>query len=110
MTPRERLTIVAEILEARPEDDEHFDIRVFVSHRPCGTVACALGWAAMDPRLNDDGFGLHPGNVPLWNQGTNLKFFDLEPHVYQSIFYSDGYENFPGPHDVARKIRGVLAT
>lgn len=47
----ERFEMLVEVLERAP--DENFDIRSWgFSLANCGTTACALGWAAIDPVLS----------------------------------------------------------
>jgi len=63
MTPRERLKYLAEnVLSNVPP--ANFDMFFWKSDRAeCGTVACACGWAAMNPVLNQEGLDIiNPGS------------------------------------------------
>lgn len=134
MTPRERLTRLAEILEARPAVDPHFNIEIY----SCGSSACALGWGARDPVLNAEGLILRglsrnatypPGDttaavVRVSNDRSFEEFFGLNRHGpvregdplgndYTNevwwLFHPPTYSPKPGPHDVARRIRQILS-
>lgn len=113
MTPRQRLIRLRDILRARPKADPNFDISVYVSERRCGTVACAIGWGAMDPVLNAEGLKLDEAGVPDINGSINVlkglqEFFRLSnPHY---LFFCSGWNtpNFIGPHDVADRIEEIM--
>ncbi len=54
---RERLNIQIDVL--RQVEAEHFHMDTWADqHGPCGTTCCALGWAALDPRLQAEGLRL----------------------------------------------------
>lgn len=49
-TYRDRLLFLADFLMSLPK--EKFDYNIYMIDTECGTVACALGWAATLPKFN----------------------------------------------------------
>lgn len=91
---RKRLLRLREILIALPA--EKFSIDGWVSE--CGTVACAGGWAAMDPELKAEGLELRQGNqfmVPMFAGTGGFRalqlFFGMPEDVSFWVFSEDGY-------------------
>lgn len=91
----QRLKRLITVLEnLRPEQ---FNIRTFGRETNCGTVACAVGWGALDPELMSQGLSAEPGSIGNYIRFGGLKynaaiqaFFDLD--VWQTrIFYRDHY-------------------
>lgn len=110
---RERLTHLITVLEGVPK--KAFDIWLF--RNECGTAACAVGWAGMDPVFQAQGFRLEVnayGGYPVFeNHGawTSIEvFFDLPAEVAKYLF--SGYEYSvlePTPQHVIYRIKEVLA-
>ena len=67
---RERLELLIDVLSKVPLP--RFDIGTWGMHNKCGTVACALGWAALDPRMNEQGlmmfYATQDGDYPYMQQ------------------------------------------
>lgn len=87
-----RLLRLAEILDDVPP--ERFDLWLYSSD-DCGTVACALGHAAVDREFNREGFKLeliddYLQPVYCGEKGVLAakRFFDLEGGVLGRLFYS----------------------
>lgn len=59
---RERLQRVADLM--RSIDPAKFDLDVWQRQYSCGTVACAVGYAAFDPAFIAEGFTLQPHAYP----------------------------------------------
>lgn len=47
-------------------DAKHFDLTNWASPR-CGTTACAVGWAALDPGFREEGFHLVAIKTRVWS-------------------------------------------
>lgn len=96
--------------------------------KPCGTAACAIGWAACDPWFKEQGLSIRAealsksGN-PKWLvphfQGARgfeaaAKLFGIEVYVAQVLF--DPHEYFPDedvgttPRDVIDRINHLIRT
>jgi hypothetical protein len=49
---QERLEMLIDVLQRVQDDDLPFDMGAWIERKsPCGTSACALGYAALDPRF-----------------------------------------------------------
>lgn len=79
----------------------------FITEIPCGTAACACGWAAVDPWFRKRGFKLafsYFNTCPDF-QGVRADeaaktFFDLHHGGFSELFVDDGT-----PKQVAKRIR-----
>ena len=110
MTPRERLIRLAEVLEARPAEDPHFDLSIYAVFRGCHTTACAIGWGALDPILMKEGLRLtsngqnvvHAEALP--KTGAGAPQFDGEPSTkfYARFFGLDDKRPRQVPEGVLR--------
>ncbi len=115
---RHRLEVLSKFLRTVPV--EEFDIETWRS--PCGTTACAVGWACTIPefkeaglllRADDDGlfepvFLTPNGELIDWIAVEN--FFDITRWAALSLFHYDAYAEFDlTPSDVADKIDTLLA-
>lgn len=118
-TGHKRLLKLADILRAVPR--KQFDMNQWTKDESCGTVACAAGWACMDPGFRRA--GLHLVETTNWC-GTNLfpalteadgyveknewraleKFFDLTPREAELLFMP-GQARYDTPKCVADHIR-----
>ena len=136
---KERLLVLADFLETSVPK-ERFDLDEWVGdvegdpeldpktleYKPCGTSACASGWAATIPNFQKAGFVLVVDNGDLspsyrgklgWEAVAS--FFgltDCEPDCYpnngtdlHSIFVTQAYKSSPTPKQVAKRIRQVVA-
>lgn len=79
----ERVARLVEVLDEVARCDAPFDIKRWA----CGTTACALGWAARDPRLNREGLRLRPHSV----QRCRLDGCE-EPYFSDHSGYHLGYD------------------
>lgn len=139
---RKRLTHMLRVLEALPPE-QHFDLELwagFVDKKgitstdrdhlpePCGTTACACGYAALDPWFQKQGLTLHDkdteekiANVKAFNASLKTAvqydlrfrhtapcdFFGITNEAFDALFLADSYAQ-PTRHNVIRRIRGVL--
>jgi hypothetical protein len=84
----------------------------YLKEIPCGTAACACGWAAIDPWFRKRGFRLytngysvvHPRFDGFGADEAVSKFFDLPPYGFRGLFVEDGT-----PKQVAKRIRKFVA-
>jgi hypothetical protein len=95
----------------------HFDLNVFVAenyNQSCGTTACALGLAALDPRFNSEGLALSPYGIPKFDDEAGFdaarKFFDLDWEANHHLFSADHYPSAlqDSPLAVADRVRRLL--
>ncbi len=124
---RERLAKLATLLMTVP--DKHFDMSVWRDGEDCGTAACAVGHAAMDPWFNARGLKLQKRNKLMSRPGHSwIPFFQGRTRKYLSLkaaqaFFGLSYEDaghlfLPRkyrnegldvkPSTVARRIRTLL--
>ena len=91
----------------------------------CGTGACVIGHAALDPTFNAEGFVMETSNLlkakpfrePAYNDGAqhhtgwpaSYKFFDLTPVEAHYLFSEDFYATTATPQDVIGRINEVIA-
>ena len=115
MTPRERLTHLAALLDTVPS--ERFNLSLWVdSTQECGFAGCAVGWATHDRALKAEGLTFDdscgagaPTFEGLRNWPAVELFFGLEVGAADHLF---GPWNYPGPRTpaaVAARIREHLA-
>lgn len=124
-----RLVVLETKLRSIPES--RFDISTWVGTKElpwggaedlsCGTVACALGWAATIPEFRELGLRLerreilgtqHAGLVAFEQEhgfGAAGKFFDLSLKASLYIFSASNYALRPTPTQVADRIAGLIA-
>lgn len=81
----------------------------------CSTAACAAGFAALDPVLNEQGF-LLDDDMPFFNYATGYvackAFFGLTHAQADYLFFPGTYNDRPtaiSPMDVVKRVREVLA-
>lgn len=91
----------------------------------CGTVACAVGHAAMMPEFNAEGLRMisEAGNhrygdaYPCYTEGIKthyspwdaaMKFFGLSWQDANHLFSSTHYDLPPTPAEVSARIRGLV--
>ncbi len=108
---RERLKRLAEILDAVPP--AQFDLGFWYTKTDCGTIACAGGWAALDPGFQADGLKPDAGMPTYAGErgfAALIRFFGLSS---VTLFMPYGYplHRYPGrirPADVAARVRELL--
>lgn len=123
----ERLTKLAELLDKVAAANKPFNLAVWINdpdsetsdpqHKAgeCGTVACAVGYAACDPWFNAQGLSLVGGEPAItgveegWDS-VEL-FFDLGEGDARYLFCSSRYGTGPdtSPSQVAARIREFIA-
>lgn len=85
---RERLELLIDVLSKVPPPQ--FDIGTWGMHHKCGTVACALGWAALDPRMNEQGlmmfYATQDGDYPYMQQIGAEQIAALPPDTDYDVF------------------------
>jgi hypothetical protein len=104
MPDLKRLQRLREIVAAKEPD------QVNMEQWKCGTTACALGWASLDPTFNKEGLNLELGPnywgetawIPTYNGSTmydaGARFFDLFLDEAQELFdpvTEDEWELYP---------------
>lgn len=107
----ERLQQVVRVLEELPKN-AMFDLAVFVDETKCGTVACAVGWAAQDTWFKRRGFNLkqftRTSFVPVFRDMEDWDavetFFGLDDSDSAFLFCEQFYER-GSRYDVIRRIR-----
>jgi hypothetical protein len=91
---------------------------VTIKEGACGTAACMIGWAGMDPEFNAQGFclAIRGGYVNPLNHETGLdnwpavtSFFGLSFDEAHDLFDGNAYASDTDPLAVACRIEGVLA-
>ena len=65
---KERLKHLVTILQG--VNPALFNLRDWVNNKECGTICCALGWAAQDPEFNKQGLKMEDSvfKYPYYNQ------------------------------------------
>jgi hypothetical protein len=113
-----RLLKVARILDSVPE--EKFNLSFWKAVTPCGTTACAVGWAATDPSFKKAGLRLSLPAKPWVNKFAQIKyqcylgweaveeFFHLDEHEARRLFSPDYYTGNPTTQEVATRIRNFV--
>lgn len=126
---KRRLLVLAEKLSTVPNNQ--FDITHWMDHTlhqalqegrepPCGTSACAAGWAATIPAFREAGFTARCGGPvlrkntgpgTLYGDAALMKFFGLTQNQVDSVFYQEGYSEtyLVTPKRVAAKIRRMVS-
>lgn len=113
MTPKQRFAQMIRAIEKAPP--EQFDMSSWIEGTPrCFTAACALGWAAMDPKLKAEGLKFY-GNTPFFRTrrglgrgfGAAQLFFDISckdaDRLFEAVFYRK-----PFKPNVLRRLRAFL--
>lgn len=122
----ERLRELAALLEgvaADPDRRDRFDMSVWWGQPPeaetgCGTVGCALGWAAKHPPFVAAGLRLSGGSPAYKSPGSPLidygvmagvSFFGLSRDQAGGLFYAATESRRHDPLAVAANVRAMLA-
>lgn len=119
---RERLERTLEILDRVPP--ERFDLEIWSRRGDCGTVACAIGHLAADPRSVAEGFTLRRDErrgiaVPTWYNATGPSavgwnavalYLDIPYEDAERLFSSERYDadDDRSPRVVAARVRAYL--
>jgi hypothetical protein len=138
---RDRLEHLVTVLERVKAAKLEFDIGAWgvvreEANEPCGTSACAMGYAALDPQFmteglrlkNEDGiifegldnfnaYALAGGEVsvdPVFEGslgfGAAIMFFEITEEDAVYLFYGAKYSSWPvTPDDVIARVRELLA-
>ena len=89
MNKIEKLTHLITILEKIPAKDFNIDTW------RCGTQGCALGWAACDPKFNEQGLDLTNWQVPLYDESLGIEagseFFEITLEESEFLFDPEMY-------------------
>lgn len=114
-TPTERLAYLATLLESPLPPNTHFDLSLYYSQRPYGTVCCALGLAALTPVFKAQGFRM--GSITPTYGGWRgfaaaMHFFGLTYAQVQGFFSIPAYPNAEAttPEEVATRLRQYLSS
>lgn len=103
-----------QVFDAAPEFDT-----LFIPHK-CGAVACACGYAGLDPQFRKEGFLTLPdGQIKYYlreersyysNWTAVKRFFGLQPYEAQYLFGSESYpfEERKNVHAVISRLKEVL--
>ena len=120
----ERLLKVCEVLSKVPA--KKFDLAIWIDRDrdnygkgTCGTVACAIGWAAQDPWFKRRGLRLNEydlpkvrgfDNTPTWDAIS--AFFDIDVYEVQYLFLSAHYVHYDKTtkYEVIERIKKFVAT
>lgn len=117
MTPqsKERLLRLADLLENLPKDGPRFDMEVWYK---CGTTACAVGHACLNPWFRRRGLKLgeknnleyaepeYRGDTEKWAAAA---FFNIGLDEAEYLFYPDRYPNsHRSARYVAKRIRSFV--
>ena len=111
-----RLLKLADLLENIPEGRPKFNLGFWYK---CGTVACAIGHAALDPWFKKRGLMLCddyiPGGykLPVFQDREDneavMCFFDISDSAVDYLFYENSYpRGRRGPKTVAKRIRSFV--
>lgn len=112
----ERLTQLAQLLEAPLPEGYTFDIGLFYHQGSYGTVCCALGLVTQTAIFRDQGFTTSPVNeIPRFGIHSGLDaaaaFFEIPQVTAVGLFWHGGYA-IPAdqitPTVVAKKIRLLI--
>ncbi len=109
----ERLLQVARVLEELPKE-KRFSLGVW---NKCGSVACAIGWAASDPWFIRRGLKLmdepdepheyYPCYAGEIEEAAAMEFFGLEYDQTISLFFGVAYST-PTKRNVIRRIKAFV--
>lgn len=112
----ERLGRLAMKMERiRPTKTRHFHLAHWEEEQDCGTAACAVGYAMVDPWFNARGLKRDPFGVPvcgIYRGGSAaIEFFRLSRRDMEHLFYPGHYklDERGNPRVVAKRIREFLA-
>lgn len=130
---RDRMELLADVLQRVEAEDLPFDMSMWVSivRRPdgkllsdqeieewdCGTAACAGGWLARDPRAHALGLALVAGWPCIrgsWENGISAlgKFLGCSSYVAIELFDRHSYhkpDSTVRAQDVLERVRALLA-
>ena len=112
----ERLLQVVRVLDELPKEKK-FDLLTWLT---CGTVGCAVGWAASDPWFTRRGLKMvycpdavsgsreyEPHYKNEESDDAVRTFFDLDSYEIQELFYKTSYAS-PTKRNVIRRIKAFV--
>ena len=107
----DRLRQVVRVLEELPKDGKHrFGLQTWSSVWGCGTTACAVGWAGLDPWFRRRGLKVSANNNWIeFRESSNVeaanKFFGLDEdeEEFDFLFVDRAYKR-GSRTDVTRRI------
>ena len=105
----ERLLQVVRVLEELPKEKK-FNLSTWLK---CGTVGCAVGWAASDPWFTRRGLKMvyhdwyEPYYKDKYNNDAVCYFFGLTIHDTHGLFYKNSYSE-PTKRNVIRRIKAFV--
>jgi len=81
--------------------------------KPCGTSACAAGYAGLLPEFRKLGFKTSTEGWISYKDDSSVddslcEFFRINQTTVESIFYPEAYADSPTAREVARRIRKVV--
>ena len=103
----QRLHHLIAILESVPE--ESFDLSLWRRESPCGTIACAVGWACADPLFNAQEL-TYRGGLPVYTDAYTgweavEAFFGLTRELAHWLFDVSYYESvLPTRSNVIKRV------
>ena len=111
----DRMNELADLIYTIPY--EKLDMRRWINE--CGTVCCALGWAAqhepfvkqgLQIKGKDETLGLFgvPAYLYLTGYQAAMMFFRIDLPTAEYLFSPDAYFDSPSPKEVAERIREVV--
>jgi hypothetical protein len=118
MTGNERLRVLADFLESDAVPEERFDLGLFwCDDDECGSVGCAIGWAAHCPALMAEGFRMDRSKrlfrvgagKPTDGFDAAKQFFDASIEDLGHLFMPGSYHGWPSRAAVVARIRAFLA-
>ncbi|MCY1464232.1 hypothetical protein D9M71_822310 [compost metagenome] len=104
-------------MATRRGPDEHFDLDLWYDEGTCGTTACAVGWACLDPWFNDQGLMLNRDTIFEDPQFGELRqweavcaFFGISQGQAEHLFFYLSYaaNERRNPLAVVARIEGML--
>jgi len=113
----QRLQMLIDLLDRIPA--EAFDLSLWTNG--CGTVACAIGHACLDPEFNKLGLMLRTGGMPgLWVNGVGFvahnynaiaQFFGISEYTAYWLFAPDQYfpRDWHDPKVVVERIKQYIS-
>lgn len=89
VTPAQRIERVENLLRVLRaltphERKKHFDMGTWGAKTQCGTVACAAGWAGMDPWFKRRGFVMLPDTWDCFPKMSPYQFFGYD--LFYDVF------------------------
>ena len=112
-----RLMRLAALLDQIQVDGRQFAMDTWGYQNDCGTVTCAMGWAAQDPTFQAEGLSSYAPKYfePVFDNKDGIEaaaaFFGLHCSEAGNLFFPEEYpgpEHAITPSDVAKRVRRLL--